>query len=70
MVIPCLCSFTVPSSPSAEPPINKKRTRTIFRKESGSGTNCMVVNRHMVIRTLRQSSSAFRKEPFPQSLSS
>ena len=70
MVIPCLCSFTVPSSPSAEPPINKKRTRTLFRKESGSGTNCMVVNRHMVIRTLMQSSSAFRKEPFPQSLSS
>ena len=70
MVIPCLCSFTVPSSPSAEPPINKKRTRTLFHKESGSGTNCMVVNRHMVIRTLMQSSSAFRKEPFPQSLSS
>ena len=44
MVIPCLCSFlfTVPSSPSAEPPINKKRTRTLFRKESGSSTNCMV----------------------------
>ena len=70
MVIPCLCSFTVPSSPFAEPPVNKKRTRTLFRKESGSGTNCMVVNRHMVIRTLMQSSSAFRKEPFPQSLSS
>ena len=42
IVIPCLCSFTVPSSPSAEPPINKKRTRTLFRKESGSSTNCMV----------------------------
>ena len=42
MVIPCLCSFTVPSSPSAEPPINKKRTRTLSRKESGSSTNCMV----------------------------
>ena len=41
-MIPCLCSFTVPSSPSAEPPINKKRTRTLFRKESGSSTNCMV----------------------------
>ena len=26
----------------AEPPINKKRTRTLFRKESGSSTNCMV----------------------------
>ena len=48
----------------------QKRTRTLFHKESGSGTNCMVVNRHMVIRTLMQSSSAFRKEPFPQSLSS
>ena len=44
IVIPCLCSFTVPSSPSAEPPINKKRTRTLFRKESGSSTNCMVEN--------------------------
>ena len=44
MMIPCLCSFlfTVPSSPSAEPPINKKRTRTLFHKESGSSTNCMV----------------------------
>ena len=42
MVIPCLCSFTVPSSPSSEPPANKKRTRTLSRKESGSSTNCMV----------------------------
>ena len=42
IVIPCLCSFTVPSSPSAEPPINKKRTRTLSRKESGSSTNCLV----------------------------
>ena len=44
MVIPCLYLFllTVPSSPSAEPPINKKRTRTLSRKESGSSTNCMV----------------------------
>ena len=42
MVIPCLCSFTVPSSPSAEPPINKKRTRTLSHRESGSSTNCMV----------------------------
>ena len=41
-MIPCLCSFTVPSSPSAELPINKKRTRTLFHKESGSSTNCMV----------------------------
>ena len=44
MVIPCLCSFTVPSSPSAEPLINKKRTRTLFHKELGSSTNCMVEN--------------------------
>ena len=44
MVIPCLYSFllTVLHTPSAEPPINKKRTRTLFRKESGSSTNCMV----------------------------
>ena len=35
-MIPCLCSFTVPSSPSAEPLINKKRTQTLFHKESGS----------------------------------
>ena len=41
-MIPCLCSFTVPSSPSAEPPVNKKRTRTLSRKESGSSTNCLV----------------------------
>ena len=42
MVIPCLCSFTVPSSPFAEPSVNKKRTRTLSRKESGLSTNCMV----------------------------
>ena len=42
IVIPCLCSFTVPSSPSSEPLANKKRTRTLSRKESGSSTNCMV----------------------------
>ena len=41
-VIPCLCSFTALCSPSAELPINKKRTRTLFHKESGSSTNCMV----------------------------
>ena len=70
MMIPCLCSFAAPISSFSGFPANKKRTRTLFRKESGSGTNCMVVNRHMVIRTLMQSSSAFRKEPFPQSLSS
>ena len=46
MMIPCLCTFlfTVPSSPSAELLANKKRTRTLFRKESGSSTNCMVEN--------------------------
>ena len=42
IVIPCLCSFTVPSSPSAEPPINKKHTRTLSHRELGSSTNCMV----------------------------
>ena len=42
IVIPCLCSFTVPSSPFSEPPVNKKRTRTLSRKESGSSTNCLV----------------------------
>ena len=42
MVIPRLCSFllTVLRTPAAEPPVNKKRTRTLFHKESGSGTNC------------------------------
>ena len=42
IVMPCLCSFNALWSPSAELPINKKRTRTLFRKESGSSTNCMV----------------------------
>ena len=42
IVIPCLCSFNALCSPSAELPINKKRTRTLFHKESGSSTNCMV----------------------------
>ena len=44
MVIPCLCSFllTVPSSAFSELPVNKKRTRTLSRKESGSSTNYMV----------------------------
>ena len=41
-MIPCLCSFTALRTLSAKPPINKKRTRTLFRKESGSSTNCMV----------------------------
>ena len=42
IVIPCLCSFNALCSPSAELQINKKRTRTLSRKESGSSTNCMV----------------------------
>ena len=44
MVIPCLCSFpfTALHTLAAEPPVNKKRTQTLFRKESGSSTNCMV----------------------------
>ena len=44
IVIPCLYSFllTVLHTPSAEPLVNKKRTRTLFHKESGSSTNCMV----------------------------
>ena len=41
MMISCLYSFllTVLHTPSAEPLVNKKRTRTLFHKESGSGTN-------------------------------
>ena len=42
MVIPCLCLFTALRTLVAEPPVNKKRTRTLFRKESGSSTNCLV----------------------------
>ena len=44
MMISCLYSFllTVLHTPSAEPLVNKKRTRTLFHKESGSSTNCMV----------------------------
>ena len=44
MVIPCLylLLLTVLRTPSAELPVNKKRTRTLFHKESGSSTNCMV----------------------------
>ena len=41
-MIPCLCSFTALHTLAAELPINKKRTRTLFRKELGSSTNCMV----------------------------
>ena len=41
-MIPCLCSFTALRTLAAEPPINKKRTRTLFHKESGLSTNCMV----------------------------
>ena len=44
MMIPCLYSFSLTAlrTPSAELPVNKKRTRTLSRKESGSSTNCMV----------------------------
>ena len=44
MVIPCLCSFpfTALHTLAAEPPVNKKRTRTLSYRESGSSTNCMV----------------------------
>ena len=71
MMIPCLCSFllTVPSSPSAELPINKKRTRTLFRKESGSSTNCMVEVRRIELlsekATAELSPSAVRVLTFP-----
>ena len=46
MMIPCLYSFSLTAlrTPSAELPVNKKRTRTLSRKESGSSTNCMVEN--------------------------
>ena len=37
IVIPCLCSFTVPSSPSAEHPINKKTPNPPFIKKRGGG---------------------------------
>ena len=43
-MIPCLylLLLTVLRTPSAELPVNKKRTQTLFHKESGSSTNCMV----------------------------
>ena len=41
-MIPCLCSFTALRTPSAEPPVNKKHTRTLSHRELGSSTNCMV----------------------------
>ena len=40
MVIPCLCSFTVLLLTQTSD--KQKRTRTLFRKELGSSTNCMV----------------------------
>ena len=42
-VIPCLylLLFTVLRTLAAGPPVNKKRTRTLSRKESGSSTNCL-----------------------------
>ena len=44
MVIPCLYSFllTVLRTLAVGFPVNKKRTRTLSRKESGLSTNCMV----------------------------
>ena len=44
MVIPCLylLLLTVLRTLAAGPPVNKKRTRTLSRKESGSSTNCLV----------------------------
>ena len=44
IVIPCLylLLLTVLRTLAAGPPVNKKRTRTLFHKESGSSTNCMV----------------------------
>ena len=42
IVIPCLCSFTVPSSPSAELPINKKRTQTLFHREWQDATATVI----------------------------
>ena len=44
IVIPCLYSFSLTAlrTPSAELLVNKKRTRTLSRKESGSSTNCLV----------------------------
>ena len=55
MVIPCLCLFTALRTLAAEPPVNKKRTRTLFRKESGSSTNCMVGR---AVRQLAERNSA------------
>ena len=45
-VILCLylLLFTVLRTLAAGLPVNKKRTRTLSHKESGSGTNCMVEN--------------------------
>ena len=34
-MIPCLCLFTALRTLVAEPPVNKKRTRTLFHKELG-----------------------------------
>ena len=45
-VIPCLylLLFTVLRTLAVGLPVNKKRTRTLSRKELGSSTNCMVEN--------------------------
>lgn len=45
-VIPCLylLLFTVLRTLAVGLPVNKKRTRILSHRESGSGTNCMVEN--------------------------
>ena len=45
-VIPCLylLLFTVLRTLAVGLPVNKKRTRALSHRESGSGTNCMVEN--------------------------
>ena len=63
IVIPCLCSFNALCSPSAEFPINKKRTRTLSHRELGSSTNCLVEHRGFepltsTLRTLRATNCA------------
>lgn len=78
MMIPCLylLLFTVLRTLAVGLPANKKRTRTLSHRESGSGTNCVAehsqrhLNLQIACSTSIQSASAFRKESFPQSRSS
>ena len=55
MVIPCLYSFllTVLRTLAVGFPVNKKRTRTLSHRESGSSTNCMVGHPGLEPRTKR-----------------